>query len=84
MSPELKVVGEITPPDYKDPVKMLRNIADDIENGKHGDVDTVVVATSGTGGIEMFGGGRASDGQHCAYVFGAAQVRLLNIPWGGE
>ena len=32
--PDLKVVGEIKPPDYRDPVKMLRNLADDIEGGR--------------------------------------------------
>jgi hypothetical protein len=80
---ELKVVGKITPPDYKDPVQMLRNIADDLEAGRYGDVETIVVATNGTNGLEMFGGGRASDAQCCAFVFGAAQVRLLSIPWGG-
>jgi hypothetical protein len=82
-SPDLKVVGEIAPPDYKDPAKMLRRIADQLEAGDYGDVETVVVATNGTDGLNMFGGGRASDAQCCAFVFGAAQVRLLNIPWGG-
>jgi hypothetical protein len=81
--PDLKVVGEITPPDYKDPVQMLRNLADNIENGNYGVVETIVVATSGDAGLETFGGGRASDVPYCAYVFGAAQVRLLNIPRGG-
>ena len=82
--PELKVVGEIAPPDYKDPVKMLRNIADNIENGKYGDVDTIAIATFGSARLEIFGGGKNSDMYHCAYVFGAAQVRLLNISSGGE
>lgn len=79
----LKIVGQINPPDYKDPAKMLRNIADDIDAGKFGDVETIVVATNGKDGLEMFGGGRASDAQCCAFVFGAAQVRILNMPWGG-
>jgi len=81
--PELKVVGEITPPDYKDPVQMLRNLADDIEDGKFGAINTIAIATFGDTGLEMFGGGKDSDAPCCAYVFGAAQVRLLNIPWGG-
>ena len=34
--PDLKVVGEIKPPDYRDPVKMLRNLADNIEAGDYG------------------------------------------------
>ena len=29
-APELKVIGEIKPPGYKDPVAMLRCIADQI------------------------------------------------------
>lgn len=36
-NPDLKVVGEIRPPEYKDPVLMLRNLADDIEAGEFGD-----------------------------------------------
>ena len=84
MSPALKVVGEITPPDYKDPVQMLRNLADEIENGDHGGVDTIAIATFGSAGLEIFGGGKDSDMHHCTYVFGAANLRLLNISLGGE
>jgi hypothetical protein len=80
--PNLKVVGEITPPDYKDPVKMLRNIADNIEKGDHGDINTLVVALWGDEEIRTFGGGKDSDMFHCTYLFGAAHTRLLNIPWG--
>jgi hypothetical protein len=80
--PSLKVVGSIAPPGYKDPVHMLRKIADDIEAGEHGDIDTIVVATFGTDGLDTYGGGRDSDMFHCAYVFGAAHNRLLNLSNG--
>jgi|DEB19_MinimDraft_3_1074340.scaffolds.fasta_scaffold05064_5 hypothetical protein len=83
-APELKVVGEIKPPSYKDPVTMLRNIADMIERGDYGDVDTIVVATAGSEGYDTFGGGKDSDMHACAFLFGAAHQRLLALPWGGE
>ena len=79
----MKVIGEIKPPEYKDPVKMLRNIADNIEKGEYGDVNTIVVAAWGDEGLETFGGGRDSDMFHCTYLFGAAQARLLNLPFEG-
>lgn len=82
--PKLKLVGEIKPPGYKDPVKMLRNIADMIENGDYGEVETIVVATFGDVGVDTFGGGKDSSLFHCAYLFGVAQTRLLNLPFGGE
>ena len=84
MKPDLKVVGEIAPPSYKDPVKMLRNLADDIEAGKYGDLTTIVVATWGDNGVDTFGGGMDSDLFHCTYLFGVAHTRMLNIPLGGE
>lgn len=80
---ELKVVGKIEPPAYKDPATMLRNIAEDIDEGKHGDVETIVVAIASDTGHFTFGGGRESDMHAAAFLFGAAHVRLLNIPWGG-
>ncbi len=75
---------DISPPGYKDPVKMLRNIADDIEAGKYGDIDTIVVATAGSTGYETFGGGKDSDMMCCAFLFQACATRLHNIPWGGS
>ena len=82
--PELKVVGEIKPPGYKDPVQMLRNIADDIESGEFTGVTTIVVALWGDDGVKTFGGGKDSDMFHCSYLFGVAQARLQNIPLEGE
>lgn len=81
---KLKVVGEIKPPSYKDPVKMLRRIADQIEAGDYADVSTVVVATWGDDGVNTFGGGRDSDMFQCSYLFGVAHTRMLNLPLGGE
>ena len=81
---DLKVVGEIKPPDFKDPVKLLRKIADDIEAGVYGEVETVVVALAGDNGFNTFGGGRQSSMHHCAFLFAASATRLHNLPWGGE
>lgn len=74
--PDLKVVGEIKPPDYRDPVKMLRNLADDIEGGKHGEVHTIAIATFGDDGLQVFGGGEDSVGPTVAMVFNAASMKM--------
>lgn len=74
--PELKVVGEIKPPDYKDPVKMLRNLANGIENGEYGEVHTIAIATFGDAGLELFGGGDDSVGPTVAMVFQAASMKM--------
>jgi hypothetical protein len=74
--PELKVVGEIKPPDYRDPVKMLRNLADDIENDKYGAVHSIAIATFGDAGLEVFGGGGDSVGPTIAMLFQAASMKM--------
>lgn len=74
--PDLKVVGEIKPPEYKDPIKMLRNLADDIENGDYGTVHTIAIATFGDAGLEVFGGGDDSVGPTVAMVFQAASMKM--------
>lgn len=74
--PDLKVVGEIKPPEYKDPVKMLRNLADNIESGKHGEVSTIAIATFGDDGLQLFGGGEDSVGPTVAMVFQAASMKM--------
>ena len=71
-----KVIGEIKPPDYKDPVKMLRNLADSIENGEYGTVHTIAIATFGDAGLEVFGGGDDSVGPTVAMVFHAASLKM--------
>lgn len=80
----MKVVGEIKPPAYKDPATMLRNLADDIEAGKYGDIETIVVATAGSTGYDTFGGGQDSGMHACAFLFAASAQRLHSIPWGGK
>lgn len=75
---ELKIVGTIEPAEFKDPVKMLRNIADDIEAGDFGDVETIVVALRGET-YETFGGGKLASMQDCAFLFGASATRLMNM-----
>ena len=74
--PDLKVVGEIKPPDYRDPVKMLRNLANNIEKGEYGEVHTVAIATFGDAGLELFGGGDDSVGPTVAMVFQAASMKM--------
>ena len=71
---------DIEPPPYKDPVKMLRNLADEIEQDKWGDIETIAIAHFGENGLRCFGGGRNSGMEACAFVFGSAQVQLLRIP----
>lgn len=74
--PELKVVGEIKPPPYKEPATMLRNLADDIESGKYGAVNTVAIATFGDDGLQVFGGGGDSEASTVAMLFQAASMKL--------
>jgi hypothetical protein len=80
----LKVVGKIEPPEYKDPATMLRNIADMIDSGEIGTIDTVVVGISGEEGFDTYAGGPQSELAHAGFVFAACATRLQNIPWGGE
>ena len=80
-APDLKIVGEIKPPDYKDPATMLRNIADDIEAGVYGEVHTIVVAIDGEEGHERFGGGLRSSVEHCAFLFASSAARFHATPW---
>lgn len=75
-APHLKVVGEIKPPDYKDPIKMLRNLADSIEKGEYGTVRSIAIATFGDAGLDAFGGGDDSDGSTIAMVFQAASMKM--------
>lgn len=75
---------DIQPAKYRDPVYFLRNLADEIERGQHGDVSTLAVALLTEGAedgspLATFGGGRNSDIYRVASAFGAAQLRLLNL-----
>ena len=80
---------DIRPAGYRDPVAFLRTIADEIENGQHGDVGTLAVALLTEGAEDgspfaAFGGGRNSDIYRVASAFGAAQLRLLNLIREGQ
>ena len=79
--PNLKIVGEIKPPDNKDPVKMLRDIADDIEAGDLGSVLTLVVALKSKQGHRVFGAGVLSSLEHVALLFSAAAAQLNAWVW---
>ena len=72
----LKVVGEIKPPEYKNPVKMLRNLADEIDAGKHGEVACIAIATFGDAGLEVYGGGIDSEAPVIAMVFQSAAMKM--------
>lgn len=77
-------VVDIKPPEYKDPVTLLRNIADEIEKGQHGKVNTIAIAmfveeAEYEEPLAMFGGGRDSDMYHVVAAYGAAQLKLLRI-----
>ena len=74
----MTVIGETRPPDYRDPVRMLRNLADDIEAGVFGDVGCVAVAALGSAGLEVFGGGRDSTRAMVALSLQAGANRLTN------
>ena len=74
--PDLKVVGEIKPPPYKEPVTMLRNLANDIEKGKYGEVTCIAIATFGDDGLQVFGGGIDSEGPVVAMMFQSASMKL--------
>lgn len=62
-------------PDYRDPVKALRNLADEIEAGEHGDVSSCGVVLMGDQ-MEVFGSGIDSDGPTIALLFNAAAHRF--------
>lgn len=80
--PELKIVGEIKPPDYKDPVKMLRNLAKNIEEGKYGDIQGIAVVTANDeGALDMFAGGPQSDIHAVAFLFASAHQAILKLPF---
>jgi hypothetical protein len=84
----LRVV-DIKPPEFKDPATLLRNIADEIEKGKHGKVNTVAIAmfteeAENEEPLALFGGGRDSDPYHVVAAYGAAQVKLLRVLSGDK
>jgi hypothetical protein len=64
-------------PDYRTPAKMLRNLAEEIEVGRYGDISTVVVALSTDRSVAIFGGGKNSDLYTCSHLFGHAHYQLI-------
>ena len=66
---------EFPVPDYKCPVKALRNLADDIERGKFGEVGSCGVVVFGDT-MEVFGSGGDSDSTTIALLFSAAAHRF--------
>lgn len=78
----MKVVGEIKPPDYKDPATMLRNIANMIDEGTYTNIETIGIVMTTEDGYFMFGGGKQSGMEHVGFAFGVAQLRLQGIPLG--
>ena len=76
-------VVDIKPPKFKDPVWFLRKLADDIESGQYGNIDTLAISalrevSQDENPLLIFGGGRNSTVIHVAYAFGAAHQQLLN------
>lgn len=74
MSAKLNVVDFPTP-DYRQPVKMLRNLADQIEAGNFGEVTSMGVVTFGDS-MEVFGAGIDSSACTVALLFNAAALRF--------
>lgn len=74
--PDLKVV-EFPPSAIRDPVLCLRDLADAIEAGEHGEVGTVAIAVFGDT-LEVLGSGPDSDAPTCALVFHAAALRFAS------
>ena len=73
-TPVLNVVN-FPVPDYRDPVKALRNLANDIEAGRYGDVSSCGVVLLGDR-MEVFGSGEDSEGPTIALLFNAAAHRF--------
>lgn len=62
-------------PEYRDPVKALRNLADDVEAGRYGEVSSCGVVLLGDR-MEVFGSGEDSEGPTIALLFSAAAHRF--------
>lgn len=62
-------------PDYRDPVKALRNLANDIEAGKYGEVSSCGVVIMGDQ-MEIFGSGPDCSGTVINLLFNAASHRF--------
>lgn len=74
MAAKLNVV-DFPVPDYKNPVMMLRNLADEIEAGVFGEVNSIAIVTFGDG-LNIFGGGCDSEAPTIALLCQAASHRF--------
>ncbi len=68
-------VVQFPTPDYREPVKALRCLADEIEAGDYGDVGSCGVVIFGDT-MEVFGSGVDSDGPTISLLFSAAAHRF--------
>ena len=68
-------VVQFPTPNYKDVVKALRNLADEIEAGEWGEIGCCAVAIMGDT-FEVFGSGPDSAGPSMAILFQAAIMRM--------
>lgn len=80
---------DIKPADYKDPVTFLRNLAEDIEAGQFGNINTIAIAILSEGAedgepVSVFAGGRNSDLAYSVLALASAQARLLGIATGAS
>jgi hypothetical protein len=62
-------------PEYRDPVKALRNLADGIEAGEYGDVSSCGVVVFGDV-MHVYGSGADSEAPTIALLFSAAAHRF--------
>lgn len=74
MKPDLKVVA-IHDTNFRDPAATLRNIADQIESGKFGNVGCVALCLLGDT-FEVFGMGADSEAPSVALMLHAGFMRL--------
>lgn len=74
MKPTLNVV-EFVPPEIRDPIQMLRTIADEMEDGQYGHVGTLGVVFF-SDQMEVFAAGEDSNDASIAMLFHAAILRL--------
>lgn len=63
---------------FRDPVATIRNVADEIESGKWGDVGCVGIVVMGDT-IEVFGAGRDSEAPSVAMLLYAGFSRLSRM-----
>lgn len=73
--PDLKI-ATIYESNYRDAAATLRVVADDIENGTHGDVGTCALVVLSDTGMHVFGMGPESEAPSVGMLFHAAALRF--------